>query len=643
MKARHDWHRTQLGRLTLFFGSIRFAVPVLAITAIALITGTLIEVTAGAPEAGRLVYGSWWFIGLMAVVCAILVIAVITRFPWRRKHTGFIVVHAALIMIIVSAFVSYFTKVEGEIALQEGSGAQAIRTGKSQIQLLEHGSGDLIPVADAVVQGPGTHALAGLQVEILEQWENSALKTAVLDDGLNKLHAVELRFEGDTDEGYWIGQLAEGQQPPVLAGMDIRVLSEGDTWDPPAPGATIALELRNPESGEAVAEIDPGTALSDGWTIDQVQVFAHALVGQDGLSEGESTRDNPATQVSLVNTDGSVERHAAFERFTGTINKRTISGESVSNYLLTYVGETLDRPVLSFTRDSGVTSVKYAAPDGASLGHTLEGEGPWVVDLAGQTCEILHAFGNARAAEQRVEAPRAEESVPVLVVRVTDSASPSPDTSDPITLVWGQPVLFHAQDRPLGLVFSPQTRPLPFSIDLVEFRKQDYPGSDQAMAYESDVVFTPESGESHEQTIWMNNPLEHRGWKVYQAGFVGADVSIFQVTRDPGLIPMYLGCALLCAGILVMNYSRAYSHGHPGMARDPRKRGKATHHESAQDHPVPAAGDASEQHRERSPEGRRELEVTVCADPDPRPRAHHAHGHLRASRRGRSDRTNSLG
>ena len=33
-------------------------------------------------------------------------------------------------------------------------------------------------------------------------------------------------------------------------------------------------------------------------------------------------------------------------------------------------------------------------------------------------------------------------------------------------------------------------RELPFSIELADFRKLDYPGSDMAMAYESDVSFT---------------------------------------------------------------------------------------------------------------------------------------------------------
>lgn len=644
MGANQRWRRTSLGRLILFLGSIRFAIPVLVLTAISLIYGSWIEVAHSADDAGRLVYGAWWFVALMALVCAILVLAVVTRYPWRKKHTGFIIVHAALISIIVSAFVSYFTKVEGEIALQEGSSAQAIRTGETQIQLLEHGGGDLVPIESAVVNGPGIHTLDGIDVEIVERWENSIVETTVLDDGLNPLHAVELRFEGDNDEGYWVGQLAPGQQAPVLAGIEIRVLPEGIAWSPPRPEDTITLELSNPETGHRLDSIEIGAPVGEGWTIERIETFAHAMVGEGGLGKGDASRDNPATQITLTHEDGSVERHAAFERFPGSVNKRTLSGESVSSYLLAYVGETLESPTLALTREDGVTTALYASPDGAQLSQRLEGDAPWTLDLGGQACEIMNAFGNARGAEIRVEAPKAEESVPALIVRTVSEVH---GQSDPMTLVWGQPVVFHARDRALGLVYAPQTRPVPFTIDLVDFRKQDYPGSEQAMAYESDVVFTSDSGEMREQTIWMNHPLEHKGWKVYQAGFVGGNVSIFQVTRDPGLIPMYLGCTLLCAGILVMYYSRAYSHGHPGMARASRNARKAEPDEdlaaSRSESAVPA-GDAGEYAAgQREPDDPRELEVTVRVDPDPRSRTHHAHGHLRSASRGRSDRTNTLG
>jgi cytochrome c biogenesis protein ResB len=86
-----------------------------------------------------------------------------------------------------------------------------------------------------------------------------------------------------------------------------------------------------------------------------------------------------------------------------------------------------------------------------------------------------------------------------------------------------------------------------------------------AMAYESDVEVTPDAGQAQAFKIHMNHPYKQDGWKVYQSGFLGEDVTVLQVTKDPGLVPMYLACTSLCIGILVTFYSRSLSWGHPDI------------------------------------------------------------------------------
>ncbi len=247
MTHRLDWHKARLDRTFLFLGSIRFAVPILILTIGALIYGTLIESTIGAAKARSIVYGSWWFVVLMTLICLTLILAVVTRYPWRKKHTGFILVHSSLIVIIVSGFLSFLLRVDGTITLTEGM------------------------------------------------------------------------------------------------------------------------------------------------------------------------------------------------RFSATASS-----------------------------------------------------------------------------------------------------------------------------------------PVPFTIELVDFRKMNYPGSTIAMAYESDVLITDSNGRSHTQTIRMNNPHKFNGWKVYQAGFEGSNTAILLVTKDPGLLPMYVGCTFLCLGILIMYYSKAYSRGHPGIPKVSIARSKNT-------------------------------------------------------------------
>lgn len=641
MKSGHNWRRSLLGRVIFYIGSIRFAIPLLTITSISLVYGTWIESTVSARQAGNIVYGSWWFISLMALICITLVLAVVTRYPWRKKHTGFIIVHTALITIIVSAFVTFFTGVEGEMALKEGMSASALRLEHNQLQLLAHEAGEFTLIGSAIVDRPSTVSINDVRFEIVELWANSTEELTVKDDGLKALHAIELDI-GHGDGGHWVGQLRFGEQAPMLHGAEVRVLPEGETWTPPTPDEIIHAVLRHSKNDNTV-DIDAMTpAIGDGWEIESIERFKHAIVGEFGLEDGESNRDNPAVQVVLKHVDGSRERHAAFDHFRTSVNKKQIEGQTFSEYVLEYQGESIEHPLLLITRADGLSTATVYVRGAGPQSMQLIGNGPWEIDVAGEPGTIMHAYGNARGVQELVEAPQGAENKPVARVRVVeDDADHDHDT---MSLGWGQRSMIQIHDQVMGIAYAPATTPVPFSIQLIEFRKRDYPGSEMAMAYESDVVFTDEAGKTHEQTIWMNNPLEYKGWKVYQAGFVGSDLSIFQVARDPGLIPMYIGCVLLCTGILVMYYSKAYTHGHPGMPKVfDNKSKRRTIHASA---PNTTAADTSPDERtssgKRDDEGQR-LEVPVCADRSPGPRAHHADGQPRSTRRSRSHRSNKVG
>jgi cytochrome c biogenesis protein ResB len=118
-------------------------------------------------------------------------------------------------------------------------------------------------------------------------------------------------------------------------------------------------------------------------------------------------------------------------------------------------------------------------------------------------------------------------------------------------------------------------------VTLKDFRKTDYPGTEMAMAYESDVTITRQSGEEAAHRIYMNNPYAQRPWKVYQSGFVGDHVSVFSVMKDPGIPLTYAGSIVLCVGLVLTFYARSLSWGHPGIPIGIMKKEPA--HEAAAD------------------------------------------------------------
>jgi cytochrome c biogenesis protein ResB len=99
--------------------------------------------------------------------------------------------------------------------------------------------------------------------------------------------------------------------------------------------------------------------------------------------------------------------------------------------------------------------------------------------------------------------------------------------------------------------------PLPFEIRLEDFRKEDHPRLDMARSFESDVTMT-EAGAAREVRIWMNNPLRHAGYILFQSSYSQderGEISIFSVVRNPSdHWPLY-SCIVIAIGLL-LHFSR---------------------------------------------------------------------------------------
>ena len=108
-----------------------------------------------------------------------------------------------------------------------------------------------------------------------------------------------------------------------------------------------------------------------------------------------------------------------------------------------------------------------------------------------------------------------------------------------------------------GRAYELQLRPerfyLPFSLHLLEFRHDVYPGTDIPRNYSSRLLLDrPDTGEHREVLIYMNNPLRCAGLTLYQAGFdVDDQGTILQVVKNPGWFTPYLACGLVTTGMIV--------------------------------------------------------------------------------------------
>jgi len=115
-------------------------------------------------------------------------------------------------------------------------------------------------------------------------------------------------------------------------------------------------------------------------------------------------------------------------------------------------------------------------------------------------------------------------------------------------------------DRPQQIAFSgrkyeilmrPERFYLPFSLHLIEFKHDRYPGTDIPKNFSSRVrLQNLENGENREVLIYMNNPLRYAGETFYQASFDPDDHgSVLQVVHNPTWLTPYLSCVMVAVGL----------------------------------------------------------------------------------------------
>jgi hypothetical protein len=116
-----------------------------------------------------------------------------------------------------------------------------------------------------------------------------------------------------------------------------------------------------------------------------------------------------------------------------------------------------------------------------------------------------------------------------------------------------KPQRFSFNNRVYQIALRPRRFYKPYSIQLLKFQHDVYPGTEIPKNFSSRVrLERPETGEKREVLIYMNNPLRYAGETYYQASFDPDNQgSILQVVHNPSWVTPYFSCVLVGLGLVV--------------------------------------------------------------------------------------------
>ena len=128
--------RYPLWRLIHLLGSLNLALLLLGTIAIACAVATFAESRFDSAVAKDWIYKAPWFIAWLGVLCINLFAVTLTRWPWQKKHTGFVITHYGIILLLIGAVIGSKFGYEGNVTLRtDGQPQRRIITDRSCLQV----------------------------------------------------------------------------------------------------------------------------------------------------------------------------------------------------------------------------------------------------------------------------------------------------------------------------------------------------------------------------------------------------------------------------------------------------------------------------------------------------------------------------
>lgn len=570
-----------------FLGSVKIAAPLLVLIAILLAWGTLYETRYGTAAVQRFIYQAVWFQALLGFLAINLAVAALQRYPWKRRHLPFVLAHVGIIGVLIGAVVGGRLGVEGRMIIPEGQASDTLELPGNLLLVHQPNPGlhQAFPThfeTTAWEQEPNvvfSFSSEGRRIDLTvdRYYPNAVVEERILEDETAEQPAVRLLVgEGPFQEEIWL-IAADPQRFAARWGRAhlffLAPKMEAE-WDsllgssaPDAPRGVVSVRLPGEERSRdiPVPEVlhQPIELSGTPYRLVFKDFFSDFALSDQGPVNRSDQPNNPAVALILEGPEGT-DAHLLFAfhpEFAGLHGRANSLGAQLSYRHPAGTGLPADSIAIVQLPQGGLAAllgqeggrVERIEPLEKGVRYTHVGvELPFVVADHYPHARLHRELVN-RGDEVRAEA-----------IHVVGRAG---EQSGEAWIRLRQRATLHLGGHPLIVEYRPGERTLPFSVKLLDFRRIDYPGTQMASDFESDVELTdPERGLTLKRKISMNNPLKYRGYSLFQSSYVPGEVetTILSVRNDPGTPLVYGGCLIVVLGVVAM--FRLRSHSRPSGA-----------------------------------------------------------------------------
>jgi len=261
------------------------------------------------------------------------------------------------------------------------------------------------------------------------------------------------------------------------------------------------------------------------------------------IREGESTSaaiDIRETELAVIQTDFSPTQEDVLAIPRSVLLHSLASGQPVRDPALPF-----DVQVTQYLKNSDLQRVQASAGNSASAGNpATAGIGlNWLASemRPGSGADSRSAVDMASAYVTLLEKGGGKPLGTYLVSQLL----PAPQ--------FGERISVGGKSYDLALRFKHSYKP--YTMHLIDVRKDDYIGTSTPKNYSSDVHLVDAARNVDRKVrIWMNNPLRYAGETFYQSGYnvdprTGAETTTLQVVTNTGWMIPYVACMFVWFGM----------------------------------------------------------------------------------------------
>lgn len=572
-------------RVIHMLGSLKLALVLLATIAIACAVATFYESGFNAKIAQHYIYKAPWFLVWLGVLCVNLFAVTLTRWPWQKKHTGFIITHYGIIILLIGAVIGSVGGFEGNVTLhKDRPPVNRVTTSRSIVQIEDPNSAALLirpfdalvtrprPERPIALPVPGTDwrivaydSSADLHRETVLQPVPEGGKFGVLLELSSRTAGRTVRMPMVAAAGENTGDLMGMARVELLQGLPARTSKTASEtrmvparYAPVSHGDRTGVVVRLDSDGRRVRVSSPegpsATYLLKEVLGKEIQT-ANATVRFEQFWNDLEMRDGVPVNASMEMKNPAVLVRIAEHR-------ESTAGTTGGGLLLRVApapGGDEKRIVYELSRD-GEIAASGEAGEGGSFS---TGWNDW-------SAQVVAVEPRAALAEEVRPAVSEDEKsgVPGFLARLDVPGQPP---GEPVWIESGRVTTLVAGNQKLRMGYGLELRDVPFRIRLLDFEVPRFEGTNSPSNFIATVEFQGTDGSRRTDTARMNKPANWPGgfwplvtgwnYKFSQAEWNPQDLkeTTLQVLYDPGWLLKWIGSLAICAGIFILFYLKPKS------------------------------------------------------------------------------------